>query len=52
MDIRHKLCKHSDRLHKMQRLYKRNNGKFVPVAWIYPDCGQIQKDEVRHLSFR
>jgi hypothetical protein len=44
MDIKHKLCKHKDRAHKMQRLYKRVNGKFIPCAWICPDCGQMQKD--------
>jgi len=44
MDIKHKLCKHKDRDHKMQRLYKRINSKFIPVAWMCPDCGQMQKD--------
>ncbi len=44
MDIKHKLCKHSDRAHKMQRLYKRVNGKFIPCAWMCPDCGQMQRD--------
>ena len=34
-DIKHKLCQHKDRTHKMQRLYKRENGRFVPVAWMY-----------------
>lgn len=44
MDTKHKLCRHSDRSPKMQRLYKRENGKLVPVAWMCPDCGLIQKD--------
>jgi hypothetical protein len=44
MDIKHMLCKHSDRTYKMQRFYKRVNGKFVPCAWICPDCGQIKTD--------
>ncbi len=38
------LCKHSDRAYKMQRLYNLNNGRFVPVAWMCPDCGQMVKD--------
>jgi hypothetical protein len=29
---------------KMQRLYKKENGKFIPVGWMCPDCGQIVKD--------
>lgn len=44
MDIKHKLCKHKDRDHKMQRLYKRANGRFIPCAWMCPDCGQMKKD--------
>jgi len=44
MDIIHRLCKHKDRDHKMQRLYKRVNGKFIPVGWICPDCGQMKKN--------
>jgi hypothetical protein len=44
MDIAHKLCKHSDKSHKMQRIYKRDYGKFVPFGWMCPDCGQMQKD--------
>jgi hypothetical protein len=44
MDIKHKLCKHFDQSHNMQRLYKRDNGRFVPVGWMCPDCGQMQKD--------
>jgi hypothetical protein len=38
MDIKHKLHEHKDRAFKMQRLYKRVNGKFIPVAWMCPDC--------------
>ena len=44
MDIKHKLCKHKDREVKMQRLYKRICGKFIPCAWICPNCGQIKTD--------
>ncbi len=43
-DIKHKLCKHADQSYKMQRLYKRVNAKFIPCAWVCPDCGQMQKD--------
>lgn len=28
----------------MQRLYKRDNGRFVPAGWLCPDCGQIVRD--------
>ena len=38
MDIKHKLHEHKDRAFKMQRLYKRVKGKFIPVAWMCPDC--------------
>ena len=44
MDIKHRFCKHSDREHKMQRIYNRDNGKFIPFGWVCPDCGQMQKD--------
>jgi len=44
MDIKHKLCKHSDKSYKMQRLYKRVDGKFIPCAWMCPYCGQMQRD--------
>ena len=43
-DIKHKLCQHKDHAVKMQRLYKREGGRFVPVAWMCPDCGQVQRD--------
>jgi hypothetical protein len=43
MEIKHKICKHLNRAHKMQRLYKRVNGKFIPCAWMCPDYGQMQK---------
>jgi len=49
-DIKHKLCQHRDHatnrvsIIKMQRLYKRESGRFVPVAWMCPDCGQVQRD--------
>ncbi len=36
-------AKHKDRAHKMQRLYKRDNGRFIPCAWMCPDCGQMQR---------
>jgi hypothetical protein len=44
MDIVYKLFTHSDKSHKMQRICKRDNGEFVPFAWMCPDCGQVQKD--------
>jgi hypothetical protein len=44
MDIVHKLCKHSDKSYRMQRIYKRDKGMFAPVAGMCPDCGQMQKD--------
>jgi hypothetical protein len=44
-DIKHKLCNDADRSHKMQRLYKRVDGKFIPCAWMCPDCGQMKKDQ-------
>ena len=46
MDIKHKQCQHKDRAHKMQRLYKRENGKFIGCAWMCPDCGQMIRDIV------
>jgi hypothetical protein len=44
MDAKHKLCKHKDREIKMQRLYKRGEGKFIPCAWLCPDCGEMVED--------
>lgn len=46
MDIKHRVCQHKDRAHKMQRLYKRENGKFIGCAWMCPDCGQMIRDIV------
>jgi hypothetical protein len=44
MDIKHKLHQHQDRSHKMQRLYMRVAGKFIPCAWMCPDCKIVLPD--------
>lgn len=44
VDVKHKLCEHKDRANKMQRLYKRDKGRFIPVGWMCPDCLQMRKD--------
>jgi len=53
-DIKHKICTHTDRTVKMQRLYKREEiqnpttgekkKKFVGCAWMCPDCWQMVRD--------
>ena len=43
MDIKHRVHQHKDREFKMQRLYKSVTGKFVPCAWMCPDCGHIER---------
>jgi hypothetical protein len=45
MDIKHSRCNHPKCGAKIQRLYKRINRKFIPCAWMCPDCGPMQKDE-------
>jgi len=52
MDVTHQVCQHLDHAHKMQRLYKRVNGKFVACAWMCPDCGQIQRDRRSLLEIK
>jgi hypothetical protein len=37
-------CPHPKCGAKMQRLYIRDSGSFVPCAWICTDCGQFKKD--------
>lgn len=45
MDIKHKMHKHPDGTeHKMQRLYKRIDKKFVPCAWMCTNCGLMLPD--------
>jgi len=44
MKIEIEKCTHKSGAVKMQRLYKREKGKFVPCAWICPDCRQVKSD--------
>jgi hypothetical protein len=44
MKIEIEKCAHKSGAVKMQRLYKREKGKFIPCAWRSPDCGQFKKD--------
>jgi hypothetical protein len=44
MDAKHKFSKYPDRAYKMKRLSKEDNGKFIPVALMWPDCGRMQRD--------
>jgi len=44
VDVKHRVCKHREQEIKMQRLYERVDGKFIPRAWMCPDCGQVKTD--------
>jgi hypothetical protein len=44
----HPVCENSDhpkdKLPKMIRLYKRLDKKFIPCAWMCPQCERVQRD--------
>jgi hypothetical protein len=36
---------HTEKKIKMQRIYKRANGRFVQCGWMCPDCGHLENDD-------
>ena len=48
-DIKFELCSHPKCGAKMQRLYKRVNGKFALCAWLCPDCKLVKTNDIRAL---
>jgi predicted RNA-binding Zn-ribbon protein involved in translation (DUF1610 family) len=45
-DIKHPKCDHPKCGAKMQRIYKREDSRFVSIGWICVDCGLFKKDGI------
>jgi hypothetical protein len=43
-------CQHREKSYKMLRVYTIGDGMVIPVAGIFPDCGQVQMDQLSLLT--